>query len=145
MLAIRKTGWMGSVEKFLTALLTWIYSDSVHNIYRTLLTIRIMFTLYIYNSLMQTQSRLFNYFAALSISVKISSFSRQSSDSSVFKSLKKGILWFIQYTLIIKTNYIKCGVNLQYSFIKQFIHFRCSRNLKTVPWLQLVAVANSTT
>ena len=66
---------------------------------------------------MQTQSRLFNYFAALSISVKISSFSRQSSDSSVFKSLKKGILWFIQYTLIIKTNYIKCDVNLQYSFI----------------------------
>ena len=53
MLAIRKTGWMGSVEKFLTALLTWIYSDSVHNIYGTLLTIRIMFTLYIYNSLMQ--------------------------------------------------------------------------------------------
>lgn len=53
MLAIRKTGWMGSVEKFLTALLTWTYSDSVHNIYRTLLTIRIMFTLYIYNSLMQ--------------------------------------------------------------------------------------------
>lgn len=53
MLAIRKTGWMGSVEKFLTALLTWIYSDSVHNIYRTLLTVRIMFTLYIYNSSMQ--------------------------------------------------------------------------------------------
>lgn len=146
MLAIRKTGWMGSVEKFLTALLTWIYSDSVHNIYRTLLTVRIMFTfLTVQCKKMQTQSRLFNYFAALSISVKISSFSRQSSDSSVFKSLKKGILWFIQYTLIIKTNYIKCGVNLQYSFIKQFIHFRCSRNLKTVPWLQLVAVANSTT
>lgn len=57
MLAIRKTGWMGSVEKFLTALLTWIYSDSVHNIYRTLLTIRIMFTLYIYNSLMQKKCK----------------------------------------------------------------------------------------
>lgn len=53
MLAIRKTGWMGSVEKFLTALLICIYSDSVHNIYRTLLTVRIMFALYIYNSLMQ--------------------------------------------------------------------------------------------
>ena len=133
------------VNRFLTALLIWIFSHSVHNIYRTRLTVRIMFALYIYNSLMQkmqTQSRLFNYFSALSISVKISSFSRQSSDSSVFKSLKKGILRFIQYTLIIKTNYIKCDFNLQYSFIKQFIHFRCSRNLKTVPWLQLVPVAN---
>jgi len=74
---------------------------------------------------MQTQSRLFNYFAVLSISVKISSFSRQSSDSLVFKSLKKGILWFIQYTLIIKTNYIKCDFNLQYSFIKQSEYENC--------------------
>lgn len=81
------------VNRFLTALLIWIFSHSVHNIYRTRLTVRIMFALYIYNSLMQkmqTQSRLFNYFSALSISVKISSFSRQSSRTARYLNhLKK--------------------------------------------------------